>query len=70
MIAVKLTEEQFGFLYNYIFDSTRDCWRKYYNFDGKDVKACSLHTGLSDIQKILVRSEKLYKAKKRLPEHE
>ena len=64
MIVVKLTEEQFGFLYNYIFDSTRDCWRKYYSSNGKDVNAGILHTGLVDIQKVLVRSEKLCKSNK------
>lgn len=70
MITVKLTEEQFGFLYNYIFDRTSDCWKKYYDSNGEDVNACNLRTGLTDIQKVLFRSEKLCKAEKRPPEHE
>ena len=63
MIVVKLTEEQFGFLYNYIFDRASDCWKKYYSSNGEDVTAYNLRTKLGDIQKVLVHSEKVYKSK-------
>ena len=63
LIVVKLTEEQFGFLYNYIFDRASDCWKKYYSSNGEDVTAYNLRTKLGDIQKVLVHSEKVYKSK-------
>lgn len=64
MIVVKLTEKQFSFLYNYIFDRMNEYWKKYYSSNGEDVTAYNLRTKLGDIQKVLIHSEKVYKAKK------
>ena len=58
MITVKLTEKQFLFLYNYVFDRRSEYMKKYYDSNGEDVNACNFSTKLADIQKVLVRSEK------------